>query len=79
MLAVEEAIDQHSLFGITLPNDEGASGSSSSSHPVTVPRNPSRPTIISQIHDEVIYDVPLQSTHTAGKSAAAAAAAAATS
>jgi DNA polymerase I-like protein with 3'-5' exonuclease and polymerase domains len=50
MLSVERKIDQHPLFGYP----------SSVAHQqlsIRVQRNPLRPSIISQIHDEVIYDL----------------------
>mmetsp|Transcript_18912 Transcript_18912/g.31573 ORF Transcript_18912/g.31573 Transcript_18912/m.31573 type:complete len:168 (-) Transcript_18912:871-1374(-) len=51
MISVERMIDDHVLFGI-LPGTIHESG--------RAPLNPLRPTILSQIHDEVIYDVPLE-------------------
>lgn len=54
MLSVERALDKHLVFGC-----HPRKGNSTSTK---APLNPARPTLISQIHDEVIYDVPLQPT-----------------
>lgn len=59
MLSVERMIDDHELFGV-LPGTSSGSG--------RAPLNPLRPTILSQIHDEVIYDLPLQKIPTRGDS-----------
>lgn len=59
MLSVEKAIDQHAVFGIAHKG-----GGDKGSVQGRAPLNLVRPTIISQIHDEVIYDLPLQHTHT---------------
>jgi DNA polymerase I-like protein with 3'-5' exonuclease and polymerase domains len=57
MLSVENAIDEHPLFGVQLGKMKYVSDFLPSAS--LVPLNPMRPMIISQIHDEVIYDVPL--------------------